>query len=207
VGRFNKIVRDINVLKQVSEPVRTAQEALEIVENIKSTLDNEPNGVGLAAIQIGIPKTIAVLKKEFFNSKEYFCLINPKIIEAEEEFLFFNEGCLSFPGQFFNTYRYKHLVIENDRIDGDILITDKIYLNYPTEKDDEKFLVDNKIVTIAIQHELDHFKGKIITEFCVKSIPIERNKIKVGRNDPCPCGAKKINGEPIKYKKCCGKNI
>jgi len=202
-----QIVRDINVLKQVSEPVRDAPEALEIIEKLKVTLDKEKNGVGLAAIQIGIPKTISVLKKEFFSDKEYFCLINPKIIEAEDRFLFFNEGCLSFPGQFFNTWRYKHLTIENSRIDGDKFEKDKLYFYYGTEKEDAKFVGDNPIVAIAIQHELDHFAGRVITEFSVKNVPVEREKAKVGRNEPCPCGARKSNGEPVKYKKCCGKSV
>ena len=196
-----QIVKDIGVLKRVSEPVRSVQEALELIEKIKPTLDGEENGVGVAAIQVGIPRTISVLKKEFFSNKEYFYLINPKIVETEDEFLFFNEGCLSFPGQFFNTRRYKHLIIENNRIEGNKFETDKLYFQYPTEKEDERFNTDNKIVTIAIQHEIDHFKGKIITEFCEKNIPVARSNIKVGRNEPCPCGSGK------KYKKCCGKNL
>ena len=38
----------------------------------------------------------------------------------------------------------------------------------------------------------------------VKKSPVKRAK-KIGRNDPCPCGKKRPNGLPIKYKDCCGK--
>ena len=194
-----KIVQDINILKKVSEPVVSVAETIDIIEKLKKTLNKEKNGVGLAAIQIGINKKISVLNKEYFNNKEFFCLINPKIIEVNDKFIFFNEGCLSFPGKFFNTWRYKHFTIENDRISGDKFEKEKLYFYYPTEKEDERFIVDNKIVPIAIQHEMDHFDGKIIPEFCVKSVPVVKEQNKIGRNDPCPCGSGK------KYKKCCGK--
>jgi len=204
-----QIVKDINVLKQVSEPVKSVLEAIGIADKLKETLDRESNGVGLAAIQLNIPKTISVLKKEFFANKEYFYLINPKILEAEDKFLFGNEGCLSFPGQFFNTWRYKHLTIENSRIEGDKFEKEKLYFYYPNinDKEDSKFSGDNGIICVAIQHEIDHFEGRIIPEYCVKNEPIQRENVKVGRNEPCPCGARKSNGEPVKYKKCCGKSV
>ena len=46
----------------------------------------------------------------------------------------------------------------------------------------------------VIQHEVDHLFGKLITDYK-----------KIGRNDPCPCGAKDKNGKPIKFKKCHGR--
>ena len=193
------IIKDINILKKVSQPVDSVKEALSIIEKIKEPLENEKNSIGLAAIQIGINKKISVLKKEFFSKKEYFYLINPKIIETNEKFLFFNEGCLSFPGQFFNTYRYKHFIIENDRINGDQFEKEQLYFYYSIDKNEATFGTDNPIVSIAIQHEIDHFEGKVITEYCEKNVPIKKDKEKIGRNDPCPCGSGK------KFKKCCGK--
>lgn len=199
------IVKDTNILRQISSPVESVKEALEIIEKLKETLDREKNGVGLCATQIGILKQISVLKKEFFANKEYFYLINPKIVEKEDKFIFFQEGCLSFPGQFFNTWRYRHFTIKNSRISGNEFEREKLYFYYGDEKEDQKFTVDNGVVPIAIQHEIDHFEGRIIPEYCVKNVPIERVGVKVGRNDPCPCGAKKSNGEAVKYKKCCGR--
>jgi preprotein translocase subunit SecA len=43
------------------------------------------------------------------------------------------------------------------------------------------------------------------SETDIKRRPYKRTDIKVGRNDPCPCGAVDPSGRPIKYKKCCGR--
>jgi len=188
-----EIIKDINMLKTISEPVRSVSESNDIIEKLKNTLLKCDNGVGLAAIQIGINKRISVIKR----NNDFFYLINPKIIEANDEFLFFKEGCLSFPGQYYNTYRYKHFIIENNRINEDEFEIEKLYFYYPTDKEDEKFTVDNKIISIAVQHEIDHFDGKILPEYAVKNTPIRKEQEKIGRNDPCPCGSGK------KFKKCC----
>ena len=79
---MNKIIQDINVLKKVSEPAETVLEALDVIKKLKTILDKETIGVGLAAIQIGINKKVAVLKREFFSNKDYFYLINPKTSET-----------------------------------------------------------------------------------------------------------------------------
>jgi len=54
------------------------------------------------------------------------------------------------------------------------------------------------------EEEKDLSKGQSVQESGAVRDPKEQ-KEKVGRNDPCPCGAKDANGRPIKYKKCCGK--
>ena len=55
------------------------------------------------------------------------------------------------------------------------------------------------LFAIAIQHEMEHFRGEMILDHDIKIEPIKREDKKVGRNAPCPCGSGK------KYKKCCGK--
>jgi len=183
---------NINVLKTVSEPVVSVVEAQEIIDRLKPFIAND-HSVGLAAIQIGINKKIGVIKK----NDDFLCLINSEVVEKEEEFVYFNEGCLSFPDKFYNTNRYKHYIIKNYRIANDKFEEEKLYFFYPTDRHDESFGRNDKILAIAIQHEMDHFDGKIITEYAVKNVPLTRDFPKVGRNDPCPCGSGK------KYKKCC----
>lgn len=192
-----QIVQDVNILKQISEPVNSVSEAIDIIEKLKIALSQTDHGVGLAAIQIGIPKKIAVLNKEYFNDKKYFYLINTKLIEGNNKFLFYSEGCLSFPNIFLNTYRYEQILFENCRIEGDKLELEKHWAYYPIEKEDERFITNHKLVAIAIQHELDHFNGEILTEYGIRNEPIVKLEQKVGRNDLCPCGSGK------KYKKCC----
>jgi len=188
---------NVDVLKTVSESVVSPVEAREIIDGLKPFIDND-HSVGLAAIQIGINKRIGVIKK----NEGFLCLINPEVVEKEEEFVYFNEGCLSFPDKFYNTKRYKHYTIKNHRIENDKFEEEELYFFYPTDRHDESFGRGDKILAIAVQHEMDHFDGKIITEYAVKNIPLTRSSPKVGRNDLCPCGSGK------KYKKCClGKDL
>ena len=192
-----KITQDINILKKVSEPIASVTEALKLIDVLEQTLSYVDNGIGLAAIQIGIPKRVAVLKAEYFKDKKPFYLINAKLVEGDDKFTFFSEGCLSFPGLFLNTSRYQQITIENDRIVGDKFETYKEVFYYPINKEDEIYFGGNKLVCIAVQHELDHFDGKVLPEFGMKNIPFVNDKAKVGRNDPCFCGSGK------KYKRCC----
>ena len=79
----------------------------EVTNEIKKLLDDmletmySANGIGLAAIQIGIPKNLIVidlLTKEKKKDPMYF--INPKIIKKSEKFSKYEEGCLSIPNLF-----------------------------------------------------------------------------------------------------------
>jgi len=189
-----EIVKDINILKQISEPVSSVSEALDIIQKLESTLSKIYNGIGLAAIQIGIPKRIAIISKDLFQYKKPLYLINSKFIEGDNLFKFEDEGCLSFPGMKLTTNRYQQILIENNEIrDNNFELSKDVYY-YPLTKEDEiYFSRTNKLACIAIQHEMDHFDGKILPEYGTKKEPI----IKIGRNDPCPCGSGK------KYKKCC----
>ena len=193
----NNIIKDINILKKVSEPIGSVTEVLNLIDVLERTLNYVDNGIGLAAIQIGIPKRVAVLKGEYFKDKQPLYLINPILIEGDNKFTFVDESCLSFPGLSLNTIRYEQILIENNRIvDGKFEVYRDVFY-YPINKEDERFIGTNKLVCIAIQHELDHFDGKVLSEYGIKNIPIIRTQPKVGRNESCPCGSGK------KYKKCC----
>ena len=178
-----KITQDHSILRQKSTPIESVKEALEIMPKLEEAL-KQSGGVGVAAIQIGIAKTIAI----FNNSKGVAYLINPQVKETKDEFIYPREGCLSIPNKFFDTLRYKELVITNSVIDGDRFREETWYFSYD----------DIPLETIAVQHELEHFEGKLILDHNVKLEPVKVEK-KAGRNDPCPCGSK------LKYKKCCGK--
>ena len=187
---MDKISQDISLLRQKSECVDSADEASSIIDRLEKVLKSTDNGVGLAAIQIGIPKKVGVIQ----SSRGNVHLINPTIVEAEDEFVYFSEGCLSLPNVFRNTTRYKEFVIKNHRIDEDRLEEEELYFYYSI---DEKEVGNQGLVAIAAQHEMNHFDGKLITDYDVENKPFERDKIKVGRNDKCPCGSGK------KFKKCC----
>lgn len=184
-----KIVNDPNILRQVSIPVITADEANSIFVSLCDTLKRLNNGVGLSAIQIGIPKRVAAIRA---MNGEFYSLINPIVVEKNEEITFFGEGCLSFPSVFVNTKRYKDFVIKNMQIYDGVLTEETQCFYYDNENN------PRDIEAIAVQHEMDHMDGKILFDYEIKDVGqrvVSSNE--VGRNDPCPCGSGK------KYKKCC----
>ena len=127
-----------------------------------------------------------------------FLNIDDLPLEAEGEIIFPNEGCLSLPGFFNNAKRYRDFVIDNQIIDNGEFRTERQYYFYSSDRSEEGNM---GLSAIAVQHEIDHFDGKLISDFSIKSTPVKHTELKVGRNDKCPCGSGK------KYKKCClGKN-
>lgn len=189
---MSKIVQDISILRQKSEPVSSVKEATGLISELRKILDKTSNGVGLAAIQIGIPKKVAVIK---IAPERYLNLINTELEDGIDKFVYLSEGCLSMPGYFQDTNRYRQITIKNEVIDGDKFREERAVFYYPRNRDDD-FSKTNPLTCISVQHELEHFDGKLITDNVVKRDPIVRES-KVGRNDPCPCGSGK------KYKKCC----
>lgn len=193
------IVKDNSILRQVSTNCTDIAEINDIVNKLKSELEKTKNGLGLAAIQIGIPKRIAVIKSP--SSKDgYLTLINPSIIEKDFKFIYVNEGCLSLPNHFQNTERYQDIFVSNYAIENNELIENKFVAFYSKESEYNYFSgeKDNNLLAICIQHEVDHFDGKLITDFDIKGETVVKGK-KIGRNELCPCGSLK------KWKKCCGK--
>jgi len=169
-----EIVTDISKLRTVSENA-TREEAKKIWPLLEEVL-KEKKGLGLSAIQIGIPKRVAVIIYE----DRILNLLNTKIINAKNEMVLKGEGCLSIPGVYKNTVRFSEIEIEDEN-HGKVI--------FSLDKDD--------IIPFVIQHELDHFDGKLMIDRLQK--PFELTHPKIGRNEQCPCGSGK------KYKKCCGK--
>lgn len=199
---MTKIIQDLAVLRKPSEPVESVSEALSIIKDLEETLGVIDHGVGLAAVQIGIPKQVGVIKHKGKDKDRFFHLINPEVVKKEDEFVFFKEGCLSLPETFRNTKRYRHFTIKHYRIDGDKFEPETLYFYY---SEDPKEIGSDGLLSIAVQHEMEHFRGEMILDHNIETEPVRRKGAKIGRNDPCPCGKADTNGKPLKYKKCCGK--
>lgn len=184
------IVNDISVLRTKSENVVSVKEAKDLITQLESALEKTNNGVGLAAIQLGVPKKVGVIKLQ----DKCIHLINAEIIDKSEEFIYYNEGCLSYSGVYLNTKRYKQITVKHNIIIDD-KFEDEVFEAYYSS--DEKEIGNDGIIAIAIQHEIDHFNGLTIYDHNIISKPLVRDNVKIGRNDPCICGSGK------KYKKCC----
>ena len=131
------------ILRQVSKPVENVgREEQKLMDDMLETM-YAANGIGLAAIQIGVPKRIIVMdisKDE--NKKEPKYFVNPKIKNKDNQKSTYEEGCLSVPNQFAEIDRPKKCDVE--------------YLDYNGEK---KTLIAEGLLATCIQHEMDHLEG------------------------------------------------
>jgi peptide deformylase len=104
-------------------------------------------------------------------------LVNPVLVDREHALLVRGEGCLSMPGLSADTWRFDEIFVRCDRNPAGIVATG--------------------LEAVAIQHEMDHLDGILMVDRAKKN--------DVGRNDPCPCGAKTTDGKPVKFKRCHGR--
>ena len=142
----NKILRQIS--KQVE---KVGEEEKKIMDDMLETM-YQANGIGLAAIQIGIPKRIIVIdlaKGEEKKNPMYF--VNPVIKNKNQNLATYEEGCLSVPDQFAEVDRPSTCEVE--------------YLDYHGEK---KILKAEGLVATCIQHEMDHLQGILFIDHLSK---------------------------------------
>ena len=139
-------------LRQISKPVlRVGKDEQKLMDDMLDTMYSA-NGIGLAAIQIGVPKRIIVMdisKNE--NKKEPRYFVNPVIKNRDKIKSTYEEGCLSVPNQFAEIDRPKNCDIE--------------YLDYNGEK---KFLKAEGLLATCIQHEMDHLEGILFIDYLSK---------------------------------------
>ena len=140
------------LLRQVSMSVeKVGKEEQLLMDDMLETMYSA-NGIGLAAIQIGVPKRIIVMdisKDE--NKKEPRYFVNPVIKDKDSNKSTYEEGCLSVPNQFAEIDRPKKCNIE--------------YLDYNGEK---KFLKAEGLLATCIQHEMDHLEGILFIDYLSK---------------------------------------
>jgi len=140
------------LLRQISMPVeKITKEEQKLMDDMLDTM-YEANGIGLAAIQIGIPKRIIVMdisKEEEKKTPRYF--VNPVIKNKDLKKNTHEEGCLSVPNQFAEIDRPSKCEVE--------------YLDYNGEK---KILKAEGLLATCIQHEMDHLEGILFIDYLSK---------------------------------------
>lgn len=140
------ICTDPLILRQKSEEVTDIEAIPEHLweRMVKHTLAT-PNGIGLAAIQLGIPLRIAVLVDR--NDKSHMRIVNPVILKKKSP-KWVDESCLSIPGRTFKTKRYMKITVKHDLAEE------------PVEF--------KGLWAHALQHEDNHMDGILVSDVALR---------------------------------------
>ena len=140
------------LLRQISKPVeKVGNQERKLMDDMLETMYEAP-GIGLAAIQVGIPKRVIVIdlsKEGEKKNPQYF--VNPEIITNSDNDATYEEGCLSVPGQF-----------------AEINRPDKCNVKYLDYNGKEKILKAEGLLATCIQHEMDHLEGILFIDYLSK---------------------------------------
>ena len=141
------------LLRQISKPVDTVDDELRaLIADMFETMYHAP-GIGLAAIQVGIPKRVLVIDLQEPAEeggepvRDPRVFINPEIVEASEQEVPYTEGCLSVPDQYADVDR-------PDRIRAR-------WLDESGASHDEE--IEGMLAT-CLQHEMDHLEGVLFID-------------------------------------------
>ncbi|NRP71889.1 Peptide deformylase [Ensifer psoraleae] len=140
------------VLRQVSKPVETVDDDIRrLADDMLETMYDAP-GIGLAAIQIGVPKRLLVLdvSKED-EEKSPLVFINPKIVRSSDERSVYEEGCLSIPDYYAEVERPAAITVE-----------------YLDRQGKEKTVEADGLLATCLQHEIDHLNGVLFIDHISK---------------------------------------
>ena len=133
------------ILKKISKPVEDVDEKIRIlVQDMIETM-HKFNGVGLAAVQVGVLKRILVIHTDY-EKEEPIVLINPEIVKQNGAQTV-EEGCLSFPNKFAKVVRPEEITVKGlDENGKSVTITGK------------------GLLAQALSHEIDHLNGEVFID-------------------------------------------
>ena len=150
---IRKILTEPNpFLRQKSKLVDKVDDSIrELMDDMVETMYNAP-GIGLAAIQVGVPKRVIVIDlSRDGEEKSPMYFVNPEIVSSSNNDATYEEGCLSVPGQF----------AEIDR-------PDKCHLKFLDYNGNKKELKAEGLLATCIQHEIDHLEGILFIDYLSK---------------------------------------
>ena len=139
-------------LRQKSKKVELVNDEIRfLINDMLETMYDAP-GIGLAAIQIGVPKRVIVIDlSKNDEEKNPLHFINPEIITKSDNDAVYEEGCLSVPGQY-----------------AEINRPDKCKIKYLDFEGNEKILEAEGLLATCIQHEMDHLEGILFIDYLSK---------------------------------------
>lgn len=137
-------------LKLVSDPLGEVDDATRrLMDDMLETMYEAP-GIGLAAIQVGVPKRVIVMdlaKEKDGEPKNPMFFVNPKLVWASAEMAICEEGCLSVPDLYEEVERPAKVKVS--------------YLDY---RGKEQLLDAEGMLATCIQHEMDHLQGTLFID-------------------------------------------
>jgi len=144
------------VLRQISRPVETFDDELKtLISDMFETMYHAP-GIGLAAVQVGVPIRLLVMDlqeradpedPESPVVKEPRIFINPEILWASETTVPYTEGCLSVPDQY-----------------AEVLRPDRIRAKWQDETGQSHEAEIDGLLAVCLQHEMDHLEGVLFID-------------------------------------------
>lgn len=137
------------VLREVSAPVETiGDDTRALIDDMLETMYAAP-GIGLAAIQIGIPQRVVTIdiSKDDDSPPDPIALVNPEIIWTSEERRVYEEGCLSIPEYFEEVERPDRCVVRFQDRDGET-----------------REIEADGLLSTCVQHEMDHLNGVLFID-------------------------------------------
>ena len=140
------------LLRQISKPVNgVGKEEQKLMDDMLETM-YDANGIGLAAIQVGILKRLIVIDiSKGEEKKNPIFLINPSIVHQSKKTSVYEEGCLSLPGQFAEIERPAECTLKYVDLNGK-----------------QKELKAEGLLATCIQHEMDHLEGILFIDYLSK---------------------------------------
>lgn len=139
-------------LRQVSEPIgEITEETRALARDMLETMYAAP-GIGLAAIQVGVPKRLVVVdlaKPE--EDRKPMILVDPEITWASEEKRTYEEGCLSIPEYYEEVERPDRVRFRYRNLDGDMIEAEA-----------------GGVLATCLQHEIDHLNGVLFIDYLSK---------------------------------------
>jgi peptide deformylase len=140
------------LLRQPSAPIeRVDDDVRRLIDDMLETMYAAP-GVGLAAVQVGVPRRLLVLDvsaKE--DEKAPIAMINPELVALGGEMHVHEEGCLSIP-----------------EVRIDVERPASVTVRYLDRDGKQQELIADGLLATAVQHEMDHLDGKLIIDFLTR---------------------------------------
>ena len=136
-------------LRQKSEPVASVDDDVRrLMDDMLETMYDAP-GVGLAAIQVGVPKRVAVIDTaKDGEEKRPLLLVNPEIVWSSDETRVYQEGCLSIP----------------DFMD-DVERPERVRARFLDRNGETQEIEADGLLATALQHEIDHLNGILFIDY------------------------------------------